>query len=109
MTKTAIRTAARAVALLALALGLAGAANAHEGHEHEARGTVKDLSAERLVLTATDGKEVEFVLAPETKFLRGEVSVPRAEVEIGERAIVKYHEMGEMKHAAEVKLATRKP
>ena len=97
-----------AVALIAL-LGVASVALAHDEHGTELKGTVKSLTADKLVMTATDGDVVEFMVAEGTKFLRGTTVVKREDVVIGERAIVEYHEMGEMKHALEVKLGAKKP
>jgi hypothetical protein len=95
-------------ALTAAVLG-AGALRAHEGHGHEAKGTVKAIESAKLTLDTTEGETVEFVLDESTKFVRGTTAVKREDVAVGERAIVTYHEMQGMKHVSEVKLAEKKP
>jgi hypothetical protein len=98
-----------AAAALILMLGVANVALAHDEHGTELKGTIKSLTAEKLEVTATDGDVVEFMVAEGTKFIRGTTVVKREDVVIGERAIVEYHEMGEIKHALEVKLGAKKP
>jgi hypothetical protein len=78
------------VAILSLALAgslLGAVAQAHEGGAH-ARGTVKEISAERIVLTTAQGAEVAIPMAPSTRILRGKKSIQAAEVRLGERAVV---------------------
>ena len=98
-----------AVAAVIVMFSIAGVAVAHDEHGTELKGTVKSLTSDKLVMTATDGDVVEFLVSEGTKFLRGTTAVKREDVTIGERAIVEYHEMGEIKHALEVKLGARKP
>jgi hypothetical protein len=95
--------------LLTILLGLAGAALAHEGHHHEAMGTVKAIEATKLELTTTDGKERSFVLTGTTKFRRGENEVKREDVTVGERAIVMYETRDGADRAIEIKLGEKKP
>jgi hypothetical protein len=95
-------------AALLMAFGVAGATLAHEEHGTELKGTVRSLTAEKLVMTATDGDVVEFLIGEDTQFLRGTTVVKREDVVIGERAIVEYHEVGETNHATEVRLAEHK-
>ena len=110
MNRQGIRVSIAAwVAALVFVLGVAGVALAHDEHGTEVKGTIKSLTAEKLEVTATDGDVVEFMVGEGTKFLRGTTVVRREDVALGERAIVKYHEMGEMKHALEVKLGEKKP
>ncbi len=93
-------------ALLALAL-LNGAARAHEGGVHE-RGVVKEISAERLVLTTSGGKPLAFTLGPETRILRGNERVPVEAVRAGERAIVHARRQAGRLEATDVKLGPAK-
>ena len=97
-----------AVALAGI-LGIAAAARAHEGHDHEAKGTVKAIEATKLTLDSTEGKVLLFTLSAQTKFLRGTAEVKREEVVVGERAIVKYQEKGEANNASEVRLGVKQP
>ncbi|MGH7859942.1 MAG: hypothetical protein ACREQY_21660 [Candidatus Binatia bacterium] len=95
------------IAVLAIAL-TGAAARAHEGHEHEAKGTVKAVETALLTLDTTDGKVLELAVDAQTKFLRGAEAVTAADVAVGERAVVKYHQMEGKLHAMEVKLAEKK-
>lgn len=99
----------KVVAALVLVLSVAGVALAHDEHGTEVKGTIKSLTAEKLEVTATDGDVVELMVTEGTNFLRGTTAVKREDVVIGERAIVEYHKMGEVKHALEVKLGAKKP
>ncbi|MEO8198473.1 MAG: hypothetical protein ABI689_17305 [Thermoanaerobaculia bacterium] len=113
MNRTENRIAGRAafgaLIVLAFLIGSAAALSAHEGHGHEARGTIQSIAADKLELTSTDGKVVEFMLMDSTKYLRGEIPVKREDVAPGERAIVKFHEVSAMNHAVEVRLGEKKP
>jgi hypothetical protein len=82
---------------------------AHEGHHHEAMGTVKMVHENHLVLTTTDGTEKTFVLSESTKYSRGGKSAAQADVTAGERAVVMYESKDGADHALEVKLAEKKP
>jgi len=66
---------------------LATPALAHEAGER-ARGTVESITADRIVLEAADGHELAYAITPETRFLRGDARIERAEVRVGERAVV---------------------
>jgi hypothetical protein len=67
---------------------LAGAtALAHEGGTH-ARGTVKEITADRIVIATAGGADVTVALGPETRLLRGHKAISTAEVHPGERAVV---------------------
>jgi hypothetical protein len=82
---------------------------AHEGHHHEAMGTVKMVHEDHLMLTTTDGAEKIFVLSETTKYLRGGKAATRADVAAGERAVVMYEAKDGADHALEVKLAEKRP
>lgn len=82
---------------------------AHEGHHHEAMGTVKMLHENHLMLTISDGKEQTFVLTDETRYLRGETTVTREAVTVGERAVVMYETKDGSDRAIEVRLGAKKP
>jgi hypothetical protein len=77
-----------AASCLALATWmLAASVQAHEGGTH-ARGTVKEISSDRLELTTTEGTSVSVALGPETHFMRGHKAIQAADVHPGERAVV---------------------
>ena len=78
------------VAILSLALAgwlLGATAQAHEGGAHS-RGTIKEIDADRIVLTTAQGAEVAIPMAPSTRILRGKRSIQAADVHPGERAVV---------------------
>ncbi|HEX9800938.1 MAG TPA: hypothetical protein VGC00_12295 [Thermoanaerobaculia bacterium] len=93
---------------LALLLAVTAAAFAHEGHHHEAMGTVKLIHEEHLVLTLADGKEQTFVLSETTKFVRGKEVATKGDVVAGDRAVVMYEKKDGADHALEVKLGEKK-
>jgi len=82
---------------------------AHEGHHHEAMGTVKMLHENHLMLTISEGKDQTFVLSGETKYLRGETAVTREDITAGERAVVMYETEDGADRALEVRLGAKKP
>lgn len=88
--------AAGMVSLPAMALGHAGG--------HDARGTVKEIASDRIVLSV-DGKDEIFAVGGETRFERGTAIVRREDVRVGERAVVHARREGQGLHATKVKLA----
>ena len=94
---------------IAVVLGLTGGAFAHEGHHHQAMGTVKMVHEDHLMLTTTEDEEKTFVLSEKTKYLRGKAEVSKDDVAAGERAVVMYETKGGADHAIEVKLGEKKP
>ena len=97
--------------ILATAILLAGAAavRAHEGHEHESKGTIQAIADSTLTLATIEGKTLELSYDGQTKFVRATRAVKPSDVSPGERAVVRYHEMSGKLHALEVKLADKKP
>ncbi len=90
-------------ALLA-ALAPAATSFAHEGHHHDAMGTIESLEASQLTLaTAQDEVEI-FVLTEATSYTRGASGVTREDVSVGERAVVMYEKKDGANVAIEVKL-----
>ncbi len=78
----------RMVVVVALVGSLLGAkAQAHEGGVHS-RGTVKEITADRLVLLTAEGKSVSVAMDAETRIVRGDHTITPAEVRPGERAVV---------------------
>jgi hypothetical protein len=92
---------AGAVVVVTVLIG--GSALAHEGGKH-VRGIVKEVSAERLVLTTADGEEVSVVLEPDTRITRGTTVVHASDVHSGDRAVVHAKPAGGRLQATEVKL-----
>jgi hypothetical protein len=91
-------------AWLVLASGLLGvAAQAHEGGTH-AKGTVKAITAEQIVVT-TAGADLAIALTPQTQVLRGHRQVPVTEVHPGERVVVHAAARGGKLKATEVRVA----
>jgi hypothetical protein len=96
-------------ALIAVSLGVTGAALAHEGHEHhQAMGTVQAVDASKLELKGTEGTDWSFVLSEETTFRRGATDVDREDVAVGERAVVTYETEEGVDRALEVRLAEKR-
>lgn len=95
-----------AAALLA-ALALSAGVLAHEGHHHDAMGTVDAIDVERIALAVSEGETLTFVLTDATEFKRGNESVPREDVVAGERAVVMYEKKEGVDTAVEVRLAPR--
>ena len=78
-----------AIALaLTLAFGAAGAALAHEGHDHKVMGTVAAIKDSRLEVKGADGKIVAFTLTDQTKILRGKTPATRADIKADQRVVV---------------------
>jgi len=98
MRKTTILT-------VALAGWLVGAhAYAHQGATHS-RGTVKEITADRIVLTTTEGTSVVVAIAPDTRIFRGHRAIRPADVHPGERAVVHAASHGGKLEAIEVTVA----
>jgi hypothetical protein len=79
---------------------------AHEGHHHNAMGTIQAVQAELLDLETKDGKVQSFQLDAKTTYKRGDVAAKREDLKAGERAVVMYETKDGKNVAIEVKLAT---
>jgi len=90
-------------ALLALAVG--APAVAHEGHHHNAMGTVRAIAATELQLETKESKLETFVLTDATTYKRGDAGAKREDVQVGARAVVMYETKDGKNVAIEVKLA----
>ncbi len=86
-------------ALLAPAL-----AGGHEAGLH-ARGTIKEITRDHVVLTMTEGMDQTYALGPDTKFVRREAPARREDVRAGERAVIHARRDGEKLQATEIRLA----
>ena len=89
-------------ALLVAALGWSSAL-AHEGGLH-ARGVVREVTKERIVLTTIEGKSFTASMGPATRIQRGGKAVGVGEIHAGERAVVHARRDGDRLEATEVKL-----
>lgn len=103
------------VCLMAAAPGYAAPADTEKAMT--AIGTVKTVAADSIVVTDKDGKEWTFVVDKETKaFAKGgshmsdekkaaheKMSITDS-VKVGDKVNVKYHDMGDKKHAASVRV-----
>ena len=97
---------ARTLKVLAVVAALsATAALAHEKGGDRAMGVVESVTADRIVITATDGHAVAFKVSPETRFLVGQKAVGAQDVRAGQRAVVHGKRTGDTVTAVRVKLA----
>jgi hypothetical protein len=92
------------VVVAAVAVLWGAPTSAHESGSN-ARGVVESVSAERLVVKASDGHVTTFALTPETRFERRDEPVASSDVRVGERAIVRGKNSGDTLQAVVVKLA----
>lgn len=92
--------------LLILPAVLAAPGLAHEGHHHEARGTIKAVTADGVTLSA-DGKDQLFVRTTATKCTRAAKPSECSTLSVSERAIVMYEEKGDKKIAVEIELGAK--
>ena len=82
-----IRSFAMALTI-ALVLGVAVPAPAHEGHVHKVMGTVSTRHEHHLEVKSVDGKAVLITLNDATKILRGKAKVSADDIKPGERIVV---------------------
>jgi len=75
------------IAAVLLSLALLPRVLAHEGGRH-VKGTIKEVTAERLVLTDAAGKDVTFAVTRSTEFYRAGKPVGREDAKPGARAVV---------------------
>jgi hypothetical protein len=105
------------VALVCLVGGISTYAQTAPGKSMTAIGTVKSVATDSIVVTDKDGKDWTFVVDKDTKaFAKGgshmsdekkanaETMTIVDSVKVGDKVNVKYHEMGEKKHAASVRV-----
>ncbi len=94
--------------LLVVVAWLVGAtALAHEGGTH-AKGTVKEITPDRIVLATTGGTELSVALVSGTQIVRGHHAIAVKDVHPGERAVVHAARRGERLEATEVMVAEPK-
>ena len=79
---------------------------AHEGHHHNAMGTIRAVQANQLDLETTEGKVEAFVLTDTTRYKRGDAAAKREDLAVGARAVVMYEAKDGKNLAIEVKLGT---
>lgn len=92
--------------VLALAVGFAGVpARAHE-QGGRAMGVVESVTAERIVVKASDGHSVAFTVTKDTRFFQGEKPARPEDVRVGQRAVVHGKRSGERLEAVRVKLSS---
>ena len=88
-------------------LATSGGMLAHEGHHHDAMGTVEAIDAEQMTLAVSEEETLTFVLTDETSYVRGDRAVSREDVAAGERAVVMYQKKDDVNTAVKVKLAPK--
>ena len=95
-----------AVAILGLTFGGVVRVFAHEGHTHNALGTIASVQGARLEIKTTDGKTLTVGLRPATPITRGKEKLTAAALKVGERVSVDYREENKAFVAAAIKLGT---
>ncbi len=100
--------ASRLKVLAVVAALVAGPAVAHEKGGDRAMGVVESVSADRIVIRASDGHEVAFTVDAGTRFYVGEKAAAPGDVRAGQRAVVHGKRSGQTLTAVRVKLAARK-
>jgi hypothetical protein len=97
------------VVTVALALGilLGDVTRAHEGGT-DARGVVRSITPEEIVVTTTSGAELKAHLVATTEFVRGKESIRAGDIRPGERVVVHAAEHGGRLEAKLVKVAEGK-
>ena len=95
----------------ALALTVVVSAPAALAHEKgdRAMGVVESVTAEKIVVKASDGHLVEFTVTPDTRFFRGEKPARPGDVRVGQRAVVRGKRAGERLEAVRVSLGSASP
>ena len=93
-------------AMLAFALVLPAAARAHEGHLHNALGTITSVQGEQVALKLRDGKALTVVLSGKTTVTRGKDKLDATALKVGERVSVDYVEQNKVMTAQAFKLGT---
>jgi len=97
------------VAFLAAAVGGAGLAAAHEGHEHKIMGKVLAVDEKQIEVETTDGKKVTGLLSEGTKYLRGKAPATRTDVKVGERVVIVVVEEQKKQNVKQVLLGAAAP
>jgi len=97
-----------AVLLVCVAWLAPAVARAHEGHLHNALGTVASIDLPHVGIKTTAGKTLTIMLDKETTVTRGKEKLDASALKVGERVSVDYMEDKGMNMAHAVKLATKK-
>jgi hypothetical protein len=96
----------RRVFLAVLAAGVfsAGAAAAHEGHEHKAMGTLNAVNADKnqIEMKTVDGKTLVVSVSPATRYKKGSAAAALKDLQAGQRVAVSYQSKGSELLASEV-------
>lgn len=93
------------VGVVYMALLTPAVARAHEGHLHNALGTVSSIDGQHVVLKTTDGKSLTVMLDKETTITREKEKVDSSALKVGERLSVDYMEEKGMMMAHAIKLS----
>lgn len=99
------------IAAMAIAVGLTGAAAAHEGHAHKVMGTVTMAAADHIMVKTIDAKTkaekvVTITVNDKTKVLKGTTAATLKDVIEGTRVVVDVGAGKEPLIAREIRLGT---
>jgi hypothetical protein len=89
---------------LLFAFMLTGQAAAHEGHDDRVLGTVAATDNQSVTIKTKEGKTVRVAIDDETVVLRGEAKVARADITVGERAVVSVGSRNKKHVATQIRL-----
>jgi len=88
----------------ALALIVAPAAYAHEGHEHKAMGTISSVNGTHVTVKTTEGKTVMVMLDAKTKITRDKTKLDATALKVGDRVVAEGPQQKDMIMATTVKV-----
>lgn len=90
--------------LVLAGLLLGASVQAHEGGAHS-RGTVQEITSDRIVLSTTEGKVLTIPMTSGTRIMRGNQAIQATDVRPGERVVVHSASRGGKLEATEVRVA----
>ncbi len=78
---------------------------AHQAHTH-VMGVVAELDADHIVVKNAEGITTSIALTDDTKYRKGKTAASRADLKIGDRAVVEATKRGDRMIASEVRFSS---
>lgn len=94
----------RALIVAVVVIGLLGAASAHN-HQTHILGTISVVNGDTVIVTDAKGQNQTVNLTTATKFIRGDKSVQRKELQPGRKVVIHAKPVGAKLEAVEIKIA----